>query len=150
MAEEIKVKVDLEATAKDIETLKGKNAFNQQQLATVEGLLKKAQGYGDPTKLTGRSLTDFNNTIRQLSEKISKAATHVVNLSKEYTDQMNKVTAAQGKQSEAQEALAAAQKKQADAIKKYNVKGYTFKNKETGAAITKADTIANAFAKNNL
>lgn len=150
MAEEIKVKVDLEATAKDIETLKGKNAFNQQQLATVEGLLKKAQGYGDPTKLTGRSLTDFNNTIRQLSEKISKAATHVVNLSKEYTDQMNKVTAAQGKQSEAQEALAAAQKKQADAIKKYNVKGYTFKNKETGAAIKKADTIVNAFAKNNL
>ena len=102
MAEEIKVKVDLEATAKDIETLKGKNAFNQQQLAAVEGLLKKAQGYGDPTKLTGRSLTDFNNTIRQLSEKISKAATRVVNLSKEYTDQMNKVAAAQGKQSEAQ------------------------------------------------
>ncbi len=150
MAEEIKVKVDLEATAKDIETLKGKNAFNQQQLSAVEGLLKKAQSYGDPTKLTGRSLTDFNNTIRQLSEKISKAATHVVNLSKEYTDQMSKVAAAQGKQSEAQEALAAAQKKQADAIKKYNVKGYTFKNKETGAAIKKADTIASVFSKNNL
>ena len=150
MAEEIKVKVDLEATAKDIETLKGKNAFNQQQLATVEGLLKKAQGYGDPTKLTGRSLTDFNNTIRQLSEKISKAATRVVNLSKEYTDQMNKVAAAQGKQSEAQEALAAAQKKQADAIKKYNVKNYTFKNKKTGATIKSAKTVTDAFSNNNL
>lgn len=150
MAEEIKVKVDLEATAKDIETLKGKNAFNQQQLATVEGLLKKAQGYGDPTKLTGRSLTDFNNTIRQLSEKISKAATRVVNLSKEYTDQMNKVAAAQGKQSEAQEALATAQKKQADAIKKYNVKNYTFKNKKTGATIKSAKTVTDAFSNNNL
>lgn len=150
MAEEIKVKVDLEATAKDIETLKSKNAFNQQQLSTVEGLLKKAQGYGDPTKLTGRALTDFNNTIRKLSEKISKAATRVVNLSKEYTDQINKVAAAQGKQSEAQEALAAAQKKQADAIKRYNVKGYTFKNKETGATIKNADTIANVYSKNNL
>ena len=150
MAEEIKVKVDLEATAKDIETLKGKNAFNQQQLATVEGLLKKAQGYGDPTKLTGRSLTDFNNTIRQLSEKISKAATRVVNLSKEYTDQMNKVAAAQGKQSEAQEALAAAQKKQADAIKKYDVKNYTFKNKKTGATIKSAKTVTDAFSNNNL
>ena len=150
MAEEIKVKVDLEATAKDIETLKGKNAFNQQQLSSVEGLLKKAQSYGDPTKLRGRALTDFNNTIRQLSEKISKAATRVVNLSKEYTDQMNKVTAAQGKQSEAQEALAAAQKKQADAIKKYDVKNYTFKNKKTGATIRSAKTVTDAFSDKHL
>ena len=67
MAEEIKIKVDLEATAKDIEALKGKNAFNAQQLSEVERLLKKAREVEDPTKLKGPALTEFDNTIHQLS-----------------------------------------------------------------------------------
>lgn len=145
MAEEIKIKVDLEATAKDIEALKGKNAFNAQQLSEVERLLKKAREVKDPTKLKGPALTEFDNTIHQLSEKVSKAAARVVNVSEEYAAQMKKVSDAQVAQSKAQGKLEAAQEKKANAIAKYDVKNHTFKNTKTGGTLTAADSIAQAY-----
>ena len=145
MAEEIKIKVDLEATAKDIEALKGKNAFNAQQLSEVERLLKKAREVEDPTKLKGPALTEFDNTIHQLSEKVSKAAARVVNVSEEYAAQMKKVSDAQVAQSKAQGKLEAAQEKKANAIAKYDVKNHTFKNTKTGGTLTAADSIAQAY-----
>ena len=145
MAEEIKIKVDLEATAKDIEALKGKNAFNAQQLSEVERLLKKAREVEDPTKLKGPALTEFDNTIHQLSEKVSKAAARVVNVSEEYAAQMKKVSDAQVAQSKAQGKLEAAQEKKANAIAKYDVQNHTFKNTKTGGTLTAADSIAQAY-----
>ena len=145
MAEEIKIKVDLEATAKDIEALKGKNAFNAQQLSEVERLLKKAREVEDPTKLKGPALTEFDNTIHQLSEKVSKAAARVVNVSEEYAAQMKKVSDAQVAQSKAQGKLEAAQEKKANAIAKYDVNNHTFKNTKTGGTLTAADSIAQAY-----
>ena len=134
MAEEIKVKVDLEATEKGVQSLKARGAFSKQDAITIDSLLQRAKNYPALDKMGEKQLSEFKKVLKDIDTLVNKAVAKVANFSPAYKEQKKKTTANRKKVDDKiskYDAIRDKEKQQESRIQtKIDTSGYKFRKRQ--------------------
>ena len=149
MAEEIKIKVDLEATEKSIQNLKDQKAFSKKDSMAIETLLQKAKDYPALDKMGSTQLSEFKKVLKDIDTLINRAVAKVAQLSPEYKKQQRKTSIQKknvDKKRDSYNKIKDIEKWEEDDLQeRIAASGYKFRNTNTKRSLTNAGSIAAAY-----
>lgn len=147
------LQVKLDESKKDLEKIQQAGGFSgktgAKNLNKVQSFLEQLEKL-DFSKLDSKSQREALNTLGKIRSVLDSAAQGLSTYSKAFLDQQEKVHKANVKLTKSQDKQTEALEKQAEVYKKLKESSATFYNKQTGMKVTKPETIADLYEKNQL
>lgn len=147
------LQVKLDESKKDLEKIQQAGGFSgkagAKNLNKVQSFLEQLEKL-DFSKLDSKGQREALNTLGKIRSVLDSAAQGLSTYSKAFLDQQEKVHKANVKLTKAQDKQTEALEKQAEVYKKLKESSATFYNKQTGMKVTKPETIADLYEKNQL
>lgn len=147
------LQVKLDESKKDLEKIQQAGGFSgkagAKNLNKVQSFLEQLEKL-DFSKLDSKGQREALNTLGKIRSVLDSTAQGLSTYSKAFLDQQEKVHKANVKLTKAQDKQTEALEKQAEVYKKLKESSATFYNKQTGMKVTKPETIADLYEKNQL
>ena len=149
----VDINSSIDTSKKDFQKLKQEKAFEGKQgskrYQTIQGLLTSLEGI-DFSKLKGKELTIFLNTLLELRKHLDKASQSLNKYTEEQKKLLEKQEEAERQLKTANDARQTSQQRRKKALNNVDLKNYQYINKETGRKVENVKTINDLLQKNQL